>query len=126
MILLKLFISFLQIGAFSFGGGYAAMPLIQHQVVELHQWLSMVEFSDLITISQITPGPNICWFKNKWFYWGISSYNGLYYSFMYYCLYSCLYLFKISTDVDYSKYFEIYSSCSCSNDWWIWFINYSK
>lgn len=57
MILLKLFISFLQIGAFSFGGGYAAMPLIQHQVVELHQWLSMVEFSDLITISQITPGP---------------------------------------------------------------------
>lgn len=57
MILLKLFISFLQIGAFSFGGGYAALPLIQHQVVEFHRWLSMIEFSDLITISQMTPGP---------------------------------------------------------------------
>lgn len=57
MILLKLFISFLQIGTFSFGGGYAALPLIQHQVVELHHWLSMIEFSDLITISQMTPGP---------------------------------------------------------------------
>lgn len=57
MILLKLFLSFLQIGAFSFGGGYAAMPLICHQVVELNKWLSMSEFSDLITISQMTPGP---------------------------------------------------------------------
>ena len=57
MILLELFLSFLQIGAFSFGGGYAAMPLIQGQVVTLHQWLSMEEFTDLITISQMTPGP---------------------------------------------------------------------
>lgn len=57
MLLWKLFISFIQIGAFSFGGGYAAMPLIQHQVVELHNWLSFNEFSDLITISQMTPGP---------------------------------------------------------------------
>lgn len=40
MLLWKLFISFIQIGAFSFGGGYAALPLIQHQVVELHNWLS--------------------------------------------------------------------------------------
>ena len=57
MILLKLFLSFLQIGAFSFGGGYAAMPLIQGQVVQGHGWLSMSEFTDLITISQMTPGP---------------------------------------------------------------------
>ena len=57
MIYLQLFISFLQIGMFSFGGGYAAMPLIQGQVVTLHQWLSMEEFTDLITISQMTPGP---------------------------------------------------------------------
>ena len=54
---LQLFISFLQIGALSFGGGYAAMPLIQHQVVTLHGWLSLSEFTDLITISQMTPGP---------------------------------------------------------------------
>ena len=57
MIYLQLFISFLQVGIFSFGGGYAAMPLIQGQVVTLHQWLSMAEFTDLITISQMTPGP---------------------------------------------------------------------
>ncbi len=52
MIYLQLFLSFLQIGAFSFGGGYAAMPLIQAQVVDLHHWLSLGEFTDLVTISQ--------------------------------------------------------------------------
>lgn len=57
MIYLQLFLSFLQIGAFSFGGGYAAMPLIQNQVVDIHQWLSLSEFTDLVTISQMTPGP---------------------------------------------------------------------
>ena len=57
MIYLQLFLSFLQIGAFSFGGGYAAMPLIQNQVVQLHPWLSQSEFTDLIPISQMTPGP---------------------------------------------------------------------
>ena len=57
MIYLQLFLSFLQIGAFSFGGGYAAMPLIQNQVVQLHPWLTQSEFTDLITISQMTPGP---------------------------------------------------------------------
>ena len=57
MIYLKLFISFLQIGMFRFGGGSAAMPLIQGQVVNGHQWLTMAEFTDLITSSQMTPGP---------------------------------------------------------------------
>ncbi len=57
MIYLQLFFSFLQIGMFSFGGGYAAMPLIQGQVVQTHQWMTMSEFTDLITISQMTPGP---------------------------------------------------------------------
>ena len=57
MIYLQLFLSFLQIGMFSFGGGYAAMPLIQGQVVTAHHWLSMEDFTDLITISQMTPGP---------------------------------------------------------------------
>lgn len=57
MIYLKLFWSFLQIGAFSFGGGYAALPLIQSIVVEKNGWLSLLEFTDLITISQMTPGP---------------------------------------------------------------------
>lgn len=57
MIYLQLLWSFFQIGLFSIGGGYATMPLIQHQVVELHGWLTMTQFSDIITISQMTPGP---------------------------------------------------------------------
>ena len=57
MIYLELFWSFFQIGLFSVGGGYAAMPIIEHQVVELHGWMTMQEFVDIITISQMTPGP---------------------------------------------------------------------
>ncbi len=57
MILLELFWSFLQIGLFSIGGGYAAMPLIQHQVVDLHSWLTMVQFADIMAIAEMTPGP---------------------------------------------------------------------
>jgi len=57
MIYLELFWSFFQIGLFSFGGGYAALPLIQNQVVTLNNWLTMTEFADVITISQMTPGP---------------------------------------------------------------------
>lgn len=57
MTLWQLFLSFIQIGAFSFGGGYATMPLIQNQVIDLYHWLSFSEFTDLITISQMTPGP---------------------------------------------------------------------
>lgn len=57
MIYWQLFLSFLQIGLFSFGGGYAALPLIQQQVVTIHGWLSMEALADLITISEMTPGP---------------------------------------------------------------------
>jgi chromate transporter len=57
MNFLNLFWSFFQIGLFSFGGGMAAMPLIQNQVVDLHHWLTMTEFTDLITIAEMTPGP---------------------------------------------------------------------
>ena len=54
---LELFWSFFQIGLFSIGGGYAALPLIQAQVVDQYGWMTMTEFSDIITISQMTPGP---------------------------------------------------------------------
>ncbi|MGI6432781.1 MAG: chromate transporter [Sphaerochaetaceae bacterium] len=57
MILLQLLWSFIQIGVFSFGGGYAALPLIQEQVVTLHRWLTVQEFADVVTMSQMTPGP---------------------------------------------------------------------
>lgn len=52
-----LFISFLQIGLFSIGGGYAIIPLIQEQVVNSYNWLTLQEYTDIITISQMTPGP---------------------------------------------------------------------
>lgn len=57
MIYLELFWSFFQIGLFSIGGGYAAMPLIQEQVVDLHPWLTMKQFADIMAIAEMTPGP---------------------------------------------------------------------
>lgn len=56
-IYLELFLAFLQVGAFSFGGGYAAMPLIRGQVVEKYGWLTNTDFADLVTIAEMTPGP---------------------------------------------------------------------
>jgi len=56
-ILLQLFFAFLKIGAFSFGGGYAAMPLIQAQVITRYGWLTNDMFADLVTIAEMTPGP---------------------------------------------------------------------
>ncbi len=57
MILWKLFWSFFQVGLFTFGGGYASLPLIQEQVLEKNLWLTQAEFIDILTISQMTPGP---------------------------------------------------------------------
>lgn len=57
MLYLKLFWSFFQVGLFSVGGGYAAIPLIQSQVVTGHTWLTLSEFTDLVTIAEMTPGP---------------------------------------------------------------------
>lgn len=57
MLLFKLFFAFMQIGAFSVGGGYAAIPLIQEQIVNIHGLMTMEEFSDLITVAEMTPGP---------------------------------------------------------------------
>lgn len=54
---IKLIMSFIKVGLFSFGGGYAALPLIQDEVVTANGWLDMAEFTNLITISQMTPGP---------------------------------------------------------------------
>jgi chromate transporter len=57
LLYLALFWSFFQIGLFSFGGGMAAIPLIQNQIVTVHGWLTLEEFTNLITISEMTPGP---------------------------------------------------------------------
>lgn len=57
MTLLSLFWAFVQVGALSIGGGYAAMPLIFNQVCTLHSWLTPEEFAHLVTIAEMTPGP---------------------------------------------------------------------
>ena len=57
MIFLSLFITFFEIGLFGFGGGYGMLSLIQHETVEAHHWLSTAEFTDIVAISQMTPGP---------------------------------------------------------------------
>lgn len=57
MTLLQLFLSYLKIGFFGFGGGYAMLSLIHSEVVVSHQWLTNSEFSDIVAISQMTPGP---------------------------------------------------------------------
>ncbi|WDU84107.1 chromate transporter [Caloramator sp. Dgby_cultured_2] len=56
-MILKLFLTFFKIGMFSFGGGYAMLPLIQLNVVNQNNWLSHKEFIDIVAISQVTPGP---------------------------------------------------------------------
>lgn len=57
MVYLKLFLTFLQIGSVSFGGGYSILKVISHYVVEQHKWLTIEQFNDIVAISQSTPGP---------------------------------------------------------------------
>lgn len=57
MILWQLFLSYLKIGFFGFGGGYAMLSLIQNEVVVQHQWMTNAQFADIVAVSQITPGP---------------------------------------------------------------------
>lgn len=52
-----LFLSFIKVGLFSVGGGYAAIPLIQNQIVNVHGLMTISEFADLVTIAEMTPGP---------------------------------------------------------------------
>ncbi len=55
--LLEIFWSFLKIGAFTFGGGYAMIPLIQHEVIHKRRWIEERDFLDLLTLAQTAPGP---------------------------------------------------------------------
>ena len=57
MIFIELFCSFLMIGLFSFGGGYGMLSVIQGEVVTRHAWLTAAEFTDIVAVSQMTPGP---------------------------------------------------------------------
>lgn len=57
MIYLQLFLSYLKIGFFGFGGGYAMLSLIQNEIVVQNAWITNSEFADIVAISQMTPGP---------------------------------------------------------------------
>lgn len=57
MIFIELFITFFTIGLFTIGGGYAMLSLIQTQVVTIHEWIDENTFTDIVAISQMTPGP---------------------------------------------------------------------
>lgn len=57
MVYLQLFLIFMKIGLFSFGGGLAVLPLIEEELVHSQNWLTMTEFVDIITLSEMTPGP---------------------------------------------------------------------
>lgn len=57
MLFVQLFLTFLKIGAFTFGGGYAMVALIQSEVTVRHAWLTSEEFADILAVSQMTPGP---------------------------------------------------------------------
>ena len=56
-IYIKLILTYLKLGLFGFGGGYAMLSLIQQEVVQRHGWITLSEFTDIVAISQMTPGP---------------------------------------------------------------------
>lgn len=56
-ILLKLFYTFVKVGLFSFGGGYGMLSVIQGEIVTRHAWLTSMQFTDIVAVSQMTPGP---------------------------------------------------------------------
>lgn len=101
MLLFKLFFAFIQIGLFSVGGGYAAIPLIQEQIVNIYRLMSLEEFSDLITIAEMTPGPisinssTFVGIKLAGFFWSNYMYFRMYYSIIYNLPSPCTFLLQI-------------------------------
>lgn len=56
-MLIKLFFAFLKIGAFSFGGGYGVLAFMQREIIETNKWISMQDFTNIVAIAEMTPGP---------------------------------------------------------------------
>ena len=97
MLLLKLFFSFIQVGLFSVGGGYAAIPLIQEQIVNIHHLMTMEEFSDLITVAEMTGSYfhkfiNICRYAYRRYRWCVALFARLYHSVICHMLYTRVFL----------------------------------
>ena len=120
--MLNLFIIFFKIGLFSIGGGYAIIPLIQEQVVNNYHWISANTFTDIITISQMTPGPLAV---NTSTFVGIqlAGISGAIVATIG-CIFAgatiSIILYLLFTKYKYSKYFKSYISwfdhvCRCNN-----------
>lgn len=56
-VYIDLFVVFFKLGLFSFGGGYAVLSLLQHEAIEVYKWVNISEFTEIVALSQITPGP---------------------------------------------------------------------
>lgn len=56
-LVIEIFLTFLKIGAFTFGGGYAMIPFIQKEIIDVHGWLTAEQFIDILAIAEMTPGP---------------------------------------------------------------------
>jgi chromate transporter len=56
-MLIRLFIAFLKIGAFSFGGGYGVLAFMQREIIESNNWISLLDFTNIVAIAEMTPGP---------------------------------------------------------------------
>ncbi len=57
MLILRIILSFMKIGVLAFGGAYAAIPLVEKEIVEIQQWMTYDEFADLLALDELTPGP---------------------------------------------------------------------
>ncbi len=57
MLILELFLSFIKIGAFAYGGGYVMLSLIEQEIIRKHGWLTVAQFIDIVALAEVTPGP---------------------------------------------------------------------
>lgn len=113
MIYLSLFISFLKVGLFSFGGGLAMLPLIQQIVVAEEGWLSAQTFLDAIAIAQVTPGPialNVATFsggQTAGLFGGLVATLGVVLPSFIICLFLAIFFDRIKDKLAYKKVLEI-------------------
>lgn len=100
MVFLQLFYTFFKIGLFGFGGGYAMLSMIQGEVVTRYGWLTAQEFTDIVAISQMTPGPIGI---NSATYVGYTTIADCYWYFRFYYCYVCRGASFFPTDADHQQ-----------------------
>lgn len=112
MIFLQLFYTFFKIGLFSFGGGYGMLSVIQGEVVTKYGWLTHTEFTDIVAVSQMTPGPIGI---NSATYVGFTAVANAGYSEVWAILGSCLASFSVMLPRSSSCSSSASSSCAIAS-----------